>query len=1175
MSPSLLPLRRAIAHRCHSLFTALLLTAGSAAWMVARAQDVQLASHTPVFFTRPRAGAPAVDASNAAVLAREIAVTLDGVPVADALEAIGREAGLRITYAADALPRTARVTIAAKRITVAAALTVALIGTDLDVELLPDGVVSLRPHTVGLTRVVRRRQAAGTIAGRVTDAVTRAPLDQVSVRVERLGTGSVTGSDGRYTIRDIAPATYRVVARRVGYTLLTKTVTVDTDSAATVDFALAAAPTKLNEVVTTAVGDQRRYEVGNVISTINADSIAPTAPITSLTDLISARAPGVTIEETSGLTGSGEAIRIRGQSSLVSQSDPIVVVDGVRQDNAPSGTATLPLPIRGAIAVPSPSRLNDLDFSDIQSIDVLKGPAASTEYGTDAANGVIVITTKHGTTGRSQWQASAEETTSEIPNRFPTLYYSWGHTTDASHTAVQCPLVPYLFGSGYGSATGTCAVDSVTTWNPLNNSHYSVFGTGSRHRYDLSTSGGNDAVRYYMSGSLSNEIGVLRLPDAFVPQADSLGLPHSVFKPNGENQRSVRTNTAIRLGPASDLAVSGAYLSTYQDIPYSPQAYLGTTLTRPVRDAATGYGYGTLFLTSPVAVFGQPASQNTDRLTGGLTANWRPTPWFVGHSTVGIDHDSQRGTASVLPQITSLEFGTQAQLGIANTTTDIYTVDLRGSATAVLTRFARAVTSVGLQLADTRTQGTTAIATGITTTNFTLNGAVNPAVTQLGNRQATLGGYGEEQLGLSDRLFLTAALRMDAGSGFGRAYSTTVYPKASVSWLVVERGATTVRVRGAFGESGIQPPNGAALQLYAPTTDWLNGGPTSTVAIANVQDQLLKPERSEEYEGGVDLGFWQNRMSVELTGYSKTTRDALVSVGTGWGAGGFPYTENVGEVRNTGVEGALTATVVQARPLTWDVTLNASLNRNKLLALAPGVLSQQLRGNFAVFRFASGYPVYGYWAPRVQYADLNHDGVLEPNEVTTGDALSYAGSSSPTREVSLGTHVGLWSGAISMSALVDYRGGFRLSNTASVFEVAEAPQSDRASNDRTAPLWQQARDIAEQAIFANNFANGPPPAGFYEDATYVRFRELSLTYALPRRVIRALRVQHVSLTGAVRNLALWTRYTGVDPEVTSSNGYNTQLAPTSNTYIVNNNLRESSAPVPLLRYWVVRLNVGM
>ncbi len=1135
------------------------------------ARTVELADRGPRFLSTPTSTAPSVDVSNAPVFKRRVTLELDRVALGDALRALGRQAHVDFSFSRLEVPVGRLVSVSATNITVGGALHELLVDTDLDVQLSPNQFVAIVPRAAATAVAAKQQQGRGTIAGRVTDAVTQAPLDQVAVRVEGPGLGAVTTRDGRYTIRGVSAGAYHVTARRVGYTPLTTAVTVASDSTTGADFALTAAATKLNEVVTTAVGEQRRYEVGNTISTINADSIAPTAPITSLTDLISARAPGVDVEETGGLTGSGEAIRIRGLSSLVLQGDPIVIVDGVRQDNTAGGTATLPLAASIGPVTPSPSRLNDLNFADIESIDVLKGPAASTEYGTDAANGVIVITTKHGTAGRPQWRASGEETASAIPGSFPDLYYSWGHTTNGSHTAVACPLFPVFYGP-YGSVNGTCAVDSVTTWDPLNHSYYSVFGSGSRHKYDLSVGGGSNAVRYFVAAGLSNETGIVRLPPAFASQATAVGLPHSVFNPNGATQRSVRTNTAIQLGPTTDLTATGAYMSSYQKTPNAQYLYDGITQTPPIRDSATAYGYGTFPFITPVFQLGLPTSQANERLTGGLTANWRPQSWFVGHGTVGIDHGSLRDDAAVLPQVAALG-RVPAQLAIETATTDIYTVDLRGSATVALTQAMRAVTSVGLQLADTRTQGTIVTATGITATNFTLNGAVNPTVAQLGNRQATLGGYGEEQLGFADRLFLTAALRVDAASGFGKAYSTAVYPKASVSWLALSAGATTVRLRGAFGESGVQPPNGSALQLYAQTTDWLNGGQTGTVAIANVQNQRLRPELSAEYEGGADLGLWQNRVSVELTGYSKTTHDALVSTGTGWEAGGFAYEQNVGTVRNSGAEGTVTAAVVQTRPLTWDVSVNASTNRNKLITLGPGVQSQQLRGAYAAYRFTAGFPLYGYWAPRVQYADLNHDGIIEPSEVTVATSLSYLGPSSPTREASLGSRVGLWNGAVSINALLDYRGGFRLLNSDGFFYSSQ--QSDWASNYRTAPLWDQARAVAAQAVFAGGLNQYIPPNGYYEDATYLRFRELSLTYSLPRGLLHALRVQSLSVTGAVRNLALWTGYSGVDPEVAGSFGINGQLSPTSNTTIVNNNMREQINPVPLLRYEVVRLNVGL
>ncbi len=1136
---------------------------------------VQLADRGPIFFAALEGRPAAIDVRTTSIFRQRVSLHLANTTVAHALAAVSRQSGLQVIYDKDALPKDARTSINADQLTIASALNEILLDTEMDVEVAGDRFITLVPHGAAGVTNHRRQPGTGIITGRVTDRALKTPLSAATIRVEGTTLGATTGADGKYTIISVPLGAYHLTARRVGYTPLTEAVMIVADSVAAADFALASAPTKLNEVVTTAVGDQRRYEVGNVISTINADSITRTAPLTNLTDLLSARAPGVEVEETSGLTGAGEAIRIRGQGSLILQGDPIVIVDGVRQNNAPGGSiATL---FFGNIGmVPSPSRLNDVDFNDIASIDVLKGPSASTEYGTDAANGVVVITTKHGAAGKPHWTFSADQTTSKIPEAFPTLYYSWGHTTDASHKLTQCPLAPYVFSSGYGSGVGTCAVDSVTTWDPLNEPNYSLFGTGSRGKYDLSVSGGSDAVRYFLSGGLTNETGLLQLPPVFQSQAATLGLPPSIHNPNTEQQRTVRGTTVIGLSPRADLTVTGAYLSTYQAVPSAANTFEGVVTSHPFRDSASAYGYDSYHngFANPIYQLATPNSQNASRLTGGMTGSWHPTLWLTTHGTVGIDHESQSVRSALLPQALSLYAFSPASLELGNSTTDIYTIDLRATTTAEPLHAIRAVTSLGLQMADTRLQGTTAFATGITATNQTLNGATNPTVTQLGSRQATVGGYGEEQLGFADRLFLTGAVRIDAASGFGSAYSTAVYPKASVSWLALNSGATTVRVRGAFGESGVQPPNGAALQLYTPVAEWFNGGPSSTVQIANVQNPHLQPERSAEYEGGVDLGMWQNRVSVEVTGYSKTTHDALVTMGTGWELGNLAYEANVGTVRNVGAEATITAALVQAWALTWDVTVNGSVNHNKLVALGPGIPSQQFFGDHAIFRFKAGTPLYGYWAPRVQYADLNHDGILEPNEVTVGDSLSYVGTSSPTQEASIGTHVGLWGGAVAVGALVDYRGGFRLLNTTTFHELVDA-QSDRASNDRKAPFWQQARDVAQEFIYATGLDGYSPANGFQEDGTYIRFRELSLTYAVPYRVVHALRVRSVSITGAVRNLKLWTRYSGTDPEVSNSEGVgNAKFQPSSNTYLINHDIREDAQAVPLARYWVARLNVG-
>jgi TonB-linked SusC/RagA family outer membrane protein len=1114
---------------------------------------------------------------NGTVLDRSINVHVERVTLEDALATVAASARIRLSYSPDALPVNKMVSLVATQITVSDAFAALLQDTNLRAIIATNGRVALVARG-GPTAPAgpSQQQATATITGHVTDGALKTPLSEVSVRVEGTPLRTTANADGKYAITGVAPGTYRITARRVGYQPLTKEITIAGDQAATLDFALVAAPTRLDEVVTTAVGEQRRYQVGNTISTINADSIAPTAPITSLTDLISARAPGVTVLETSGMTGAGEAIRIRGLSSLVLQNDPILIVDGVREDNSAGGDIAAQFGgVVGGTALgahPTPTRLNDIDFNDIETIDILKGPAASTEYGTDAANGVIVITTKHGAVGHPQWRLSAEQTESNIPVTFPTEYYSWGHSTDGAAASLPCVVPPAAFAPA-SQVAGTCVVDSVTRFNPLNDPQTSIFGSGNRGKYDLSVGGGSDAVRYFVTGGLSNETGVITFPPVFRHFADSLALtlPSASSNPNSEQQRSIRANTTIKLGSTADLSATASYLSTFQQTPETMQLYYGVFTAPPIDDAAHFYGYESLTAggaSAPWSPLSELGSQNTERVTGGLTGNWRPTGWFVGHATVGLDHGTQTEQELAYP-LGNPDFEVYAPgLQLSGVTTDVYSVDLRGTATASITHSIRSQTSAGLQMVDTRIAGQSASTLNITSTNLTLNGATGATVNQIGTRAATLGGYGEEQVSFADRVFVTGALRIDAGSGFGGAYSVAAYPKASVSWLGLDRGPTTVRLRAAFGESGVQPTNGAALQLYSAAVQPIGPGGTlvSSDMVNWVGNPDLRPERSVEFEGGVDIGAWGNRVSLELTGYSKTTYDALVNDNLGATLSNLNYEENIGTVRNTGFEGSATVGIIQDRSVTWDVGVTASINHNTLVTLGKGIAPQSIYGFDMQFRQAAGYPLYGVWVPTVMYADANHDGRIAPDEVTTTDSVQFQGSSMPTREASLSTHLGLWKGSVTLSGLVDYRGGYKIANEVADYADEEGLNSAGLNNPR-APLWQQARAVANNMISFNSLD--------VEDGSFVRVREVALTYALPHSVTRTLRIQSASLTGAVRNLALWTKYSGPDPEVSNTFGINLQSAPTTGSYSVNNDIRIDHGAVPLARYWVVRLNLGL
>ncbi len=1157
-------------------------------------QTVQLADRGPRFLSAPTGNTPSVDMSDASVFKRRVSLELVHVPLTDALRAVGRQARVAFAFREADVPVDKPVSVSATNITLRGALDELLVDTDLDVQLSANGLIAIVPRRGTGQRIERLQQPTGHIAGRVTDVVTQVPLDQVSVSIEGVGAGAVTRGDGRYAIRGVVPGLYRLIARRVGYAPLTKPVTVETDSVAAVDFALTATASKLDEVVTTAAGPQRRVELGNAIATINADSVARTAPVTNLTDVISGRAPGVEVLQTNGLAGSGPAIRIRGRGSVTLSNDPIYIVDGVRMDGSPGGQVDAFGGNGGAFTVnPTASRLNDLDPSEVESIEVLRGPSAATEYGTDAANGVVVITTKHGRSGAPRWAATAEEGLSTMPVHFPDNYYSWGHTTDGTHTATPCPLIaspPTVFGT-VGSITGTCAVDSVTRWQPLNHYETSLFGTGNRGHYELQVSGGGVQTQYFFGGGLTTELGAVQMPQteaARLERERGEAVPRDQLRPNALTDANVRGRMNAALGSIADVSISAAYLSATQRSPGASVLLFSALSSSGIRDTLSGYSaYGGIF--APGATLAITGSEGVNRFTGGLSSTWRPATWLSTRSTVGLDDAGKTDELIVLPgqgrgvcnNPSCSQYGPIGYRSVGLARTDFYTVDLGATATAALTRVVSTKTTAGLQYYDRRTHGSTVAVSDLALGNPTLNGGSIYNQLEQGEETATLGSYIEETVGFAERLFLVGAVRVDAGSGFGTAYKAATYPKASASWVVLPEGgrSTALRLRAAYGQSGVQPPAGSALQLEAPVQTYYATGTVPGAILLAVGNPGLKPERTAEFEGGFDLSLFRQRVTAEVTGYSKLSHDALVSVPlegsvNGGGAGSVTVggTEliNLGSVRNRGLEASITARVLDARLLQWDITVSGSDNENRLVTLGPGVSPiDQTSLSEGPYKQAPGYPLYGTWAYRIHYRDLNHDGILTSNEVTQDTAASFIGPSLAPRQFAVNTGVTLFGGRLRVGGQVDHRGGQYLTNSAAWYSNID--RSSRGTNDPMASLPSQARAVAT--------LNDPffhPNSGYVEPAAFTRLRELSLTYLAPGRLATALRARTLSVTVAGRNLALWTKYTGSDPEVSAIQGENRATSAGGvPTTALNPDVVGDFFSVPQMRSWTLKVNVGL
>jgi len=1105
------------------LATGLIVAAG-----LARSAHAQLSDRGPRFYYVATPGAAPIDARNAAVFKQHIALHLTNVSVDDALAAIGAQSGLHFTYSKDVITLDGTVTVQADYITLAAALADVLDGRAIDVQVSPSGMARLVKRAADERRP---QQEGSTVRGRVTDAATGAGVADVALSLTEVlpdsatsanGKGplrlhavasafTVSGRDGRYLMAGIPPATYALSAHRLSYGPKVDTIVVRRDSqVVTVNLRLFPIAQTLHEVVTTATGQEERYKVGNVVATIDADSVVQSAPILNVSDLLAARAPGVTVETSSGAVGAPSLIRIRGLSSIYGSNDPILIVDGVRVNGNMSAAEVINL----ASNTPATSRLDDIDPNSIEKIEVLKGPSASALYGTDAANGVIVITTKHGIPGPAQWTAEYTHSWKSVPGNFPWLYWGWGKFP-GSNAEGGCALVQLP----------QCVQDSVQRYNPLNNPYTTTIGSAPSNNYDLSVAGGSPTVQYRVAGNVDDQTGVPKLSDydAYLIQKANGGgsVPGWQLHPNTETDTRLNANVTIQ--PSSTLDV-GFTANVVQQI----QLNGGDGIANAV---GTQSPNDTTFHPSAVLL-----NKTTDEITRGfgtLNVRWRPASWVDLHAVGGYDYTSK--VDQTVSNITDCASAyacsgiTQNTIGIGRSSTAVTSVDVGGTITWPLHGAISAKTSVGEQYNKTETGGVTNngyLPQGSTT----LNNATSIRTTQTAYAAATAGWLVQQEFGLNDRLWVQGALRQDAGSAFGTKLRAPLYPKASASWLLSQEPffptnnvLSHVRLRAAYGQSGVQPGAFQAQQVYASSLAIVDGNPIPAYYLTGAGNPYLQPERTAEVEGGADIGLFQDRVMFDVTLYQRRHYDALVSAQLAPSVGGGSYAENVGNVLDEGLEiGLDQLELVRTRDFGWGVNGGIAFNKNDLTTLGNHVLAPNAYGND--IRFVPGYPLFGVWArPLLGYADRDHDGVIGPNDVVVGDSAVYVGSSQPAYEAHWATNIVVF-GVIRVNMLFEYQHDLTQTQFGGI--CANGPQSLGAQSVH-APPGQQA--LAQYYQLTGQQC-------LPQVVSFLRFQSAGVSYDLPRRLTQPLHIRSARLEILARNLALWTSYAGKDPEVNSAPG---------------------------------------
>jgi len=938
----------------------------------------------------------------------------------------------------------------------------------------------------------------GIVTGQVLDARSGQPV--VSGQVSVVGTqlGTLTDREGNFRIANVAAGEQQIRATFIGYRTSTQTVNVVAGQPVTVNFRLEQSAIALDEVlVTGTAGRQERRAQAASVSSIDVSALTELAPVTSVTNILQGRTTGVSITQTSGTAGTGQRIRLRGAASISLSNEPIVIVDGVRLDSRISQIYG----VGGQVS----SRLNDIAPEDIESIEIVKGPAAATLYGADATAGVIQIRTKRGRPGASFTQ---------------NVSYEFG-SIDANFTPpdnfIACTA------AAVGTPTSLCSglqVGDIVQDNPLVRND--IFQTGERHALAWSARGGGEQYGYYLSLSSDTETGTLP----------------------GNEYRRLSSRVNFDFTPRDDLRLEASI-------------GLGRVDTQLPQNDNNGFGYlGGGMLGSPLTVgdgvrdgwFGANRqleairaiedSNMSARITPSLAVTYTPRTWFTNRVNVGMDM-TRTEAFSFFPRNDQGWYASPTldggNIGQARQNRDEITLDYLGSVRAPIGDNWNADVAFGAQAVAVRSDLTSATGIGLTTNAAR---SINAAATTTGGQSYSEGREGgifsQLDLAYRDRLYFQAGVRVDRNAAFGAEVDTFVNPKLGVSYVISEEDfypvfaenlLPTLRLRGVWGSTGRSPGTTASLTTFSAAPFALSATNVQPgVVLANPGNADLEPERGVEVEFGFDASLLQERVGLEVTYYNKRSENLILSRPI---APSLGFTQNpnvnIGELENRGWEVGLNARVLETPNFSWDARVNFSTNRNEVLDLGdvePFGVAQQVR---------PGFPVRGYWQLPVEEFDIAND------RVVMGDTAVFFGNPEPGNEGNFSSTITLFR-SFRVYTQFSWMRDFLVYNGTDEFLDRQFVRSERAAfRDQLEPEDRLLRFGPWITTEGRTPARDNVLNSYLQDGSFLRFQELSVSYTVPQDAARFLRAQAATITLSGRNLGLWTDYEGPDPEVIGSN----------------------------------------
>lgn len=928
-------------------------------------------------------------------------------------------------------------------------------------------------------------QATGTVAGRVVDAASLRPLSDAQVVIPGSGLGALSNAQGAFIILNVPAGEITVQAVILGYATQEQTVTVRAGQVANLEFSLGQDAIALDEIVVTGLGKEtERRRLSTSLDVISSEEISQ-VPVTTVDQLLQGRVAGASINAQSSQPGTASLINFRGISSVYGAQTPVIYVDGVRVDNDQS-TA-------GGTGGEQSSALADLMTSDIERVEVTRGGAASTLFGSDAATGVIQIFTKKGRIGETRFTARVETGYDQ-----PELKYMFD--TDLTFPWLACTR---------DYDTPDCTPEVSPTFMEDN-----YWQKGLAQNYYLALDGGNSQVTYSIGGRIQDEEGVQ-------PK-------------NGSTIYSLRGGMQATLSEDFRMTFSGNLTRSSFERLYNGTAIADPLTTFEVGDAL--YFSGASSLQEAYDIFLMPdVTETINRFIFSTGFTWDVSDNFFVRANTGMDF--RANTQRQLDPIGFTPGEPEGNIYRFDRKFTSFTFDAAATWTQPLTDEISSDLSVGVQ--GYRNDESIFTGNGL---GFALPGA--PDIDEAGeldvsesNTERFSGGvFVEEQLDLFSRLTLNVGVRFDASSAFGDNIETEMYPKAGVSYLVSDEDwfhdmgggiFNDLKLRAAYGETGKPPGPFDKDRSFSA----LSFRGASAPRFDNPGNEDLKPERTSTLELGFDASFWDNRIGIDFTWYDATTTDALFFVPEQPVTGLGTQLRNIGEIKNTGIEVAWNVQMLNRENLAW--TLGGTFQ-----AVDNEVTDMGGAADFSVdasFKYVSeGRPVGAYFLATP--VDSNGDGYLD-----SSDDLWSEGKPTPDKSGSFNTSIRLGN-SLTISSLADWAAGHEVFDWGSVWatyngifrrqeiEGVDYPvRHDLSGNEQRTYPWSQAE------------------SAFLYDGDWFKWRELSVRYALPDEWAGQIGASRGSVYGSIRNLWIWSRTDMVDPELNGISGGGLALGSESST----------------------------